>query len=398
MSVHRRAQSPPLKPMTVAGIMSGTSADGIDVALLRITPATGKLKLKLLGHTAIPFSKTLRQAVLQAMDAKAISTAELARLNWRLGIAYSEAVKKTLLQHPMRIDLIGCHGQTIYHQGVPATYAGKKFACTWQIGEMAMLAAEAQAPVVSNFRPADMVAGGQGAPLVSLLDLVMFRHATRGRVLQNLGGIGNLTAIPPNSTLAAAVAFDTGPSNMVIDALTTKLFNKPYDDDGRISAKGKVLLEALAAAMRHPFFEKKPPKSAGREEFGESFAVDFLDRCRAASGRPEDAIATATALTAASIAMAYKQYVLPRMAGSPVDYLVSGGGAFNATLTAMLATQLEPLGCKLGTTADAGLPAQAKEAAAFALMAYETWHRRPGNVPSATGAARPAILGDITYA
>lgn len=398
MTASRRAQAPPLKAMTVAGIMSGTSADGIDVALVRITPGGAGLKLRLLAHYAIPFSKPLRQAVLQAMDAKAISTAELARLNWRLGIAYSQAAKKTLLQHPVKIDLIGCHGQTIYHQGVPGTYAGKKFACTWQIGEMAMLAADSGVPVVSNFRPADMVAGGQGAPLVSLLDFVMFRHATRGRVLQNLGGIGNLTAIPPNASLAAAIAFDTGPSNMVIDALTAKLFGKPYDGGGRIAAKGNVLLEVLAAAMQHPFFKKEPPKSAGREEFGESFATDFLERCKSASGRPEDAIATATALTVASIASAYKRFVLPRMGGAPVDYLLSGGGVFNATLTAMLRTQLEPLGCKLGKTDDAGLPAQAKEAAAFALMAYETWYRRPGNVPSATGASRPAILGDITYA
>jgi anhydro-N-acetylmuramic acid kinase len=383
--------------MTVAGIMSGTSADGIDIALVQITPRGSELKLKLLAHHAIPFSKPLRHAVLQAMDAKAISTAELARLNWRLGIAYSEAVRKTLLQHPIKIDLIGCHGQTIYHQGIPATYAGKKFACTWQIGEMAMLAAETGVPVVSNFRPADIVAGGQGAPLVSLLDFVVFRHAARGRVLQNLGGIGNLTAIPPNASIAEPIAFDTGPANMVIDALMTRLFGKPYDADGRIAASGNVLLEVLATAMQHPFFEKKPPKSAGREEFGESFAMDFLDRCRAAGGRPEDAIATATALTAASIAIAYKRFVRPKMGSSPLDYFLSGGGVFNSTLTAMLRTQLEPLGCKLGTTADVGLPAQAKEAAAFALMAYETWHRRPGNVPSATGASRPAIVGVITY-
>ena len=183
--------------MTVAGIMSGTSADGIDVALVRITPAVHGPKLKLLAHHAVPFSKQLRAAVLASMDAKSISTADLARLNWHLGIAYADAVQQTLKKHPIKLDLIGCHGQTIYHQPTPAPHAGKKFACTWQIGEMAMLAAETGVPVVSNFRPADMVAGGQAAPLVPLLDYTMFRHPTRGRVLQNLGGIGNLTAIPP---------------------------------------------------------------------------------------------------------------------------------------------------------------------------------------------------------
>jgi anhydro-N-acetylmuramic acid kinase len=397
MTAHRAAK-PPLKVMTVAGIMSGTSADGIDVALVRINPGSSGPKLKLLAQNATRFSKSLRQAVLQAMDAKATSTAELARLNWRLGIAYSEAMKKTLIEHPMKIDLIGCHGQTIYHQGVAEYYSGKKFACTWQIGEMAMLAAESGVPVVSNFRPADMVAGGQGAPLVPLLDFVMFRDAIRGRVLQNLGGIGNLTAIPPHSSLTDVIAFDTGPANMVIDAVTAELFCSPYDRGGRIAIRGRILPEVLASVMEHPFFQKKPPKSAGREEFGNAFVANFLARCKAASDRPEDGVATATALTARSIGIAYDRFAKPFMKGAPVDYLVSGGGARNAALTAMLRLELEPLGCSLGTTADRGLPTQAKEAAAFALMAYETWHRRSGNVPAATGASRTAILGDITYA
>ena len=387
-----------LNAMTVAGIMSGTSGDGIDVAFVRIIPGPNGLKLKLLAHHAVPFSKALRAAVLRAMDAQAISTAALARLNWRLGIAYCDAMQETLRPHPVKIDLIGCHGQTIYHQGIAAEFAGKKFACTWQIGEMAMLAAETGVPVVSNFRPADMVAGGQGAPLVSLLDFVMFRHPTRGRVLQNLGGIGNLTAIPPNGSLGDLIAFDTGPANMVMDALTATLFGKPYDRGGRIAAKGKVLNEVLESAMRHRFFALKPPKSAGREEFGERFAADFLERCKAANGRPEDAVATAAALTARSVAMAYQRFVKPIMGDAPVDYLLSGGGALNPALTEMLRQELAPPGCKVDSTARLGLPAQAKEAAAFALMAYETWHRRPGNVPAATGARRPAILGTITYA
>jgi anhydro-N-acetylmuramic acid kinase len=398
MSASRRVQFPLQKPMTVAGIMSGTSADGIDVALVRIGPGADGLKLKLLFHHAISFPKSLRAAILNAMDSKSVATAELARLNWRLGIAYSDAVKATLRAHPLKLDLIGCHGQTVYHQGAPAMYAGKKLACTWQIGEMAMLAAETRVPVVSNFRPADMVAGGQGAPLVSLLDFVMFRHASRGRVLQNLGGIGNLTAIPPNSSLDEAIAFDTGPANMVIDAAMQTLFGKPYDRGGATAAKGRVLQDVLQSSMRHAFFRQKPPKSAGREEFGADFAANFLEHCKAASERPEDAVATATALTAQTIGAAYKRFLQKRMDGAPVDYLLSGGGAQNPTLVAMLRRELARFGCKIGNTGDAGLPAQAKEAAAFALLAYETWHRRPGNVPSATGAARPAILGYIAYA
>ena len=383
--------------MTVAGIMSGTSADGIDVSLVRISPSDHGPRVKLLAHHAVPFSKQLRAAVLASMDAKSISTAELARLNWRLGIAYADAVSQILRNHPAKLDLVGCHGQTIYHQPIPAPHAGKRLACTWQIGEMAMLAAKTGVPVVSNFRPADMVAGGQGAPLVSLLDFVMFHHPSRARVLQNLGGIGNLTAIPPGASPSNIIAFDTGPANMVIDTLTTTLFGRPYDRNGAIAARGHVLPAVLQAAMRDSFFRQRPPKSAGREQFGEAFATRFLERCKAASNDPEDAIATATALTAHSIGAAYDRFVKPLMKDAPVDFFISGGGARNETLVSMLQESLTPLGCRVGTTDRAGLPAQAKEAVAFALLAHETWHGRPGNVPAATGAKRPAILGDITY-
>ncbi len=399
-----------LKPMTVAGMMSGTSGDGIDVALVRIGPGSSGLRVKLLAHHSVPFARPLRSLVLAAMDAKATSTAELARLNWRLGMAYAEAVQKTLAKHPAKIQLVGCHGQTIYHQASASGYAQRRFPCTWQIGEMAMLAAEVGVPVVSNFRPADMVAGGQGAPLVSLLDFVMFRHPTHGRVLQNLGGIGNLTAIPAAASMTDVMAFDTGPANMVIDAVTQELFHRQYDRRGRLAARGKILPSVVVAAMKHPYFRRRAPKSAGREEFGTGFAADFLRQCRAMSGYPEDAIATATALTVESIRAAYDRFVRPMMGSSQVDYLISGGGALNVTLVAGLRAALAPLGCKVvsidqaGDQADgrphgqAGLPAQAKEAVAFALLAYETWHRRPGNVPAATGANRPAILGAITYA
>jgi anhydro-N-acetylmuramic acid kinase len=393
-----RKQLPIEKAMTVAGIMSGTSADGIDVALVRIAHGMHGPKIKLLAHRAAPFSKPLRAAVLASMDAKLISTAELARLNWHLGIAYTNAIRKTLKKHPVKIDLIGCHGQTIYHQPTPVPHAGAKFPCTWQIGEMAMLAAEIGVPVISNFRPADMVAGGQGAPLVPLLDFVMFRHPTRGRVLQNLGGIGNLTAIPPGGSLTDIFAFDTGPANMVVDLLMAKLFSKTHDHGGAVAVTGEVLPAVLRAATRNPFFLRQPPKSAGREQFGADFANGFLDQCKAAGGRPEDAIATATALTTQSITNAYDRFVKPLMRDAPVDFFVSGGGARNKTLIKMLQDSLTPFGCRVADTDSVGLPTQAKEAVAFALLAYETWHRRPGNVPTATGAARPAILGDITYA
>jgi anhydro-N-acetylmuramic acid kinase len=385
------------RAMTIAGVMSGTSADGIDVALVRITPSRTTPKIRLLAHYAVAYPAPLHRAVLAAMDAPRTSAAELARLNWRLGIAYADAVRAALKKHPVKLDLIGCHGQTIYHQGIAAPYAGKPIACTWQFGEPALIAHEIGVPVVSNFRPADMAAGGQGAPLVPFLDFALFAHPKRARILQNIGGIGNLTVIPAGAGPDKLIAFDTGPGNMVIDALMQRLFEKKYDSNGRTAARGRVLDSVVKTILRQPYFKMHPPKSAGREEYGDKFTTDFLQTCRKAGGTAEDAVATATALTAESIALAFDRFVQPRIGNSPVDYIVSGGGAHNNTLMAMLRQRLEPRGCTVMPIDAAGIPSQAKEAVAFALLAWQTWHRLPGNVPAATGASRPAILGGITY-
>ena len=395
--------------MIVAGVMSGTSADGVDVALVRIG-TRGKAGLgqdgaqvKLVAHEAFPFSRTLRQAILEAMNARTIATAELARLSWRLGIAYAEAVAETMAMHGCAAKLVGCHGQTLYHQAEPEHYLERRFACTWQAGEVAVMAERLRIPVVSNFRPADVAAGGQGAPLVPLADYLCFRHARRTRVLQNIGGIANLTAIPAAARPEDVLAFDSGPGNMVIDALMQRLFGRAYDREGRIAARGAVIGEVVSEAMRGPFFGRRPPKSAGREEFGREFAEKFLAACRRRSQREADAVATATALTAESIAVAYRRFVLPRMSaagsgatGAGVDYVVSGGGARNATLMRMIGERLEPMGARLTTSDAMGFPAEAKEAMAFALLAWRTWNRRPGNLPAATGARRAVVLGQIT--
>ncbi len=386
------------KSMIVAGIMSGTSADGIDVAVVEIAPGRQRARLTLLAHEGFAFPAPLRRAVLAAMNAASTSTAELARLNWRLGQAYAEAINATVERHKIKLDLIGCHGQTLYHQARAESYAGRRFGCTWQAGEAAVIAAAAGVPVVSNFRPADMLAGGQGAPLVPLLDFVLFADRRRGRVLQNIGGIANLTAIPAGAAADAVVAFDTGPGNMVIDWLAHELFGKRFDRNGGMAARGAVLQPVLAEALRNSYFQRKPPRTAGREQFGREYAAKFLSACQRRSRRGEDALATATALTAETIARSYKVFVRRGMRGCAVDYIVSGGGARNATLMAMLAQRLEPLGCELAASEEFGLPAEAKEAAAFALLAWRTWHRLPGNVPRATGAARPAILGQVTFA
>jgi anhydro-N-acetylmuramic acid kinase len=388
------------RSMTVAGIMSGTSADGIDVAVVRIAPDKRRPNLRLLAHEGFPFPPGLRRAVLAAMDAAQISTAELARLNWRLGLEYADAVKATIKKHKAkfgRLDLIGCHGQTLFHQALPQAFAGRKFECTWQAGEAAIIASALGAPVVSNFRPADMAAGGQGAPLVPLLDYVLFADAKRGRVLQNIGGIANLTAIPAGATADRMIAFDTGPGNMVIDALVQKLFRRQFDRNGAIAARGAVLDAVLRVELRNSYYKLTPPRTAGREQFGRTYVAKFLNACRNQSKRPEDAVATATALTAGTIAKSYERFALPWMKTGKVDYIVSGGGVRNATLMAMLAQRLGPMGCELAASEDFGLPAEAKEAAAFALLAWQTWHHLPGNVPAATGAKRPVVLGQVAY-
>jgi anhydro-N-acetylmuramic acid kinase len=331
---------------------------------------------------------------MAAMNSAQAKVADLARLNFLLGELYADAVLTTQRRFRQRAALVGCHGQTLYHQGEAARFLGRRIATTWQTGEGAVIAARLGVPVVSDFRPADMAAGGKGAPLVPFLDYLLYRDRRVGRVVQNIGGIANLTAICAGASPDEVVAFDTGPGNMVIDAVTERLFAKLYDRDGRIAASGSVLEVVVKDLLRAPFFRRKPPKTAGREEFGRDFVRDFLRRCGPASKR--DVVATATALTARSIADALRRYGL--RGGRYSEFIVSGGGANNPTLMTMLANEVQPMGLRIRSSDEFGLPSNAKEAVAFALLAYETLHRRPSNVPSATGARRSAILGKVSYA
>ena len=397
----KEAPSVPLRhDMIVAGVMSGTSADGINVALVRIPKPSQRSphptpQFKYLSHAEYPYPARVRQAVLQMMNATHASVAELSRLNFLLAELYAEAVRNTEREFGTRVHLVGCHGQTLYHQGEPKNYMGRKFACTCQIGEGSIVAARLGVPVVSDFRPADIAAGGKGAPLVPYLDYLLYRHSDFGRVVQNVGGIGNLTAIPKGASAGKILAFDTGPGNMVIDAVTERLFARSFDRGGVIAASGRVLEGVNQKILRSAFFERKPPKTAGREEFGREFVSQFLKLCGRA--RKEDVVATATALTAESVGVSMKKFVLKNNSQYR-EYIVSGGGSNNPTLLAMLANQLRPLGLELRISDEFGLPSSAKEAVAFALLAYQTWNCQPSNVPVATGARHPAILGKVSYA
>jgi anhydro-N-acetylmuramic acid kinase len=438
--------------MIVAGVMSGTSADGINVAVVRVTEnqvsapgrrtaksvgqdcpthtGRGHAQLELLGHAEFPYPAAVRRMVLAAMNSNGASVAALARLNFLLGELYAEAVLAAQKKLRLKADLAGCHGQTLYHQGTPAVFLGRKLAVTWQTGEGAVIAARVGIPVVSDFRPGDMAAGGKGAPLVPYLDYILYRDSSVGRIAQNIGGIANLTAIPAGASLDQIIAFDTGPGNMVMDALMEQLFSKRFDRDGRVAASGRVLEHVVAHFLRGIFFRQRPPKTAGREEFGREFAREFRRECgtpgpskdakswaahasaaretpvwgrrgRAPVPTPafrvvsSDVIATATAFTARSIRYAVEKFVLPGR--SYAELIVSGGGARNPTLMAGLANELRDLGLRLRSSDEFGIPSAAKEAVAFALLAFETWNRRPSNVSSATGARRPAILGKISY-
>lgn len=390
------------KAMTVAGVMSGTSADGVDVALCRISPGSTAPRVKLLGHYATSYPAKLRNAVLAAMDAKSISTAELARLNWRLGAVYADAMESAAREMGIKPQLIACHGQTVYHQGAATNYLGVPVRCTWQLGEASVIAERLRVPVVSDLRPADMAAGGQAAPLVPMFDFCVFRNPKKSRILLNLGGIANLTALAAACRAEDVLAFDTGPANMVIDACMQRLFGRRFDRNGAVAARGRVLPETLVRLLRTKYLSAPPPKSCGREEFGDSFADAFIAACKRERATKEDIVTTATAFTAATISDACSRFCKPhfeRLApSSRIELIAAGGGAHNPTLMRMIADDLAPRKISVKSIETTGLAAGAKEAAAFALLGWLTWHGLPGNLPSATGAHRSVILGKVTLA
>lgn len=379
--------------MRVAGLISGTSADGIDVAVVEIRGAGRRTRLRLEAFRTVSYPARIRQAILAASNARAISTAEISQLNFLVGELFARALLKTC--RGRKPDLVGTHGQTIYHQGLPGPCHGFRVSSTFQIGEPAVIAERAGVTTVGDFRTADMAAGGEGAPLVPFLDYLLFRHPRRTRVGLNLGGIANVTVIPAGAGPEDVMAFDTGPGNMVIDALVAHFSRgrSHFDCGGRIAARGAIDVGLFNEWTSHPYFNRRPPKSCGREEFGESF-VELGIAARRRALEPADVIATATAVTAHSIAEAYRKF-LPQRARKPVvdEIIVCGGGVFNRTLMRELQRRLSTT--RVRSIAEFGIAAQAKEGLSFAMLACACVDGVPDNLIAVTGAQRAVVLGQI---
>jgi anhydro-N-acetylmuramic acid kinase len=387
--------------MLVLGLMSGTSADGIDVALARISGAPPNLNAKLLGHTSFPFPSALRKEVLRVAEQQPITAGALSQLNFRLGEIFGDAALAACRHFRVprsRIALIGSHGQTIFHQGKPVKYFGSPTASTLQIGEPAIIAARTGITTVGDFRPADMALGGQGAPLVPFVDYALYRHPKLGRVSLNIGGIANVTVIPAGARPDQVFAFDTGPGNMLIDALVQYFTHgrQRFDKSGKLAMKGEIIQPLYKEFRNDPYLQIAPPKSTGREYFGRSFLDKVLALGRKHHAQPNDLIRAATNFTAGSIVDALRRFVFPKH--KITQLIISGGGARNAFVCALIAGWLTSDGVRIFYSTKFKIPLEAKEAFAFALLAYETFHQRPANLPSATGARGPAILGKISYA
>ena len=354
--------------MRIAGLISGTSADGIDVAIIDVAD-----RITVLATRTVPYRPEVHSAILSVSNA-ATHTATISRLNFLLGELFAEAVIETAGQSGIplaSIDLIGSHGQTIYHEGEAVDYLERKISCTLQIGEAAVIAARTGIETIADFRAADVAAGGHGAPLVPFLDYELFRHPEIARIALNIGGIANITVIPADAKPEQVIAFDTGPGNMVMDALAP-----PFDRDGARARAGRINEALLARLLSDPYYQREPPKSCGREQYGAGFV--------SASGID---VATATELTVRTIAQAVARYPATR------EVIVSGGGAHNGYLMERLGALLQP---RLSTSAEFGVDVDAKEAILFAVLAHQAHQRRAGNLPSATGARKPVILGKIS--
>lgn len=392
------------KVRRIIGLMSGTSVDGIDAALVEITgnPYEGNAsdgKVKLLAFENKPFSETVRNRIFDLFRTEHATVDKAGYMNFLLGELYAGAAVSVAEKAGLAmkdIDCIGSHGQTIYHHPVPVTQDGYSIGYTVQIGEGAVISRRTGVPCVSDFRVADMAAGGQGAPLVPFTEYVLYRRAEETILLQNIGGIGNITVLPKNCALSEVYAFDTGPGNMIMDGLITRYTGgeKTMDENGRMAADGTVVTDLLLDLMRHPYFDEKPPKSTGREMFGQEFIEKLYGKLNSRGISLPDAMATASEFTARAIMESYQKFILPV---NKADRLyIGGGGSYNTGLVDRIRKNMEKFKVRVSIQEDLGFNSDAKEAVAFALLADCTIAGRYNSIPSVTGAAGPVILGKIS--
>ena len=387
---------PPKDRRRVAGVMSGTSLDGIDVVIADLQGHGRQLRVTAWYGASFAFSEELADSLGKAASEEYIGVAELSQLNVRLAHEYVQAITRTLATREgstQSLDLVGCHGQTIRHLPDKVPCLGMEIHSTLQIGDPSTMAQLLGIPVIGDFRLADMACGGQGAPLVPYFDYVIFTHGTEVRGCLNLGGVANLTVLPPGARADQVYGFDTGPANMIIDALCSRLLGLPFDEGGDIARSGMVNEALLSELLQDTYFLSEPPKSTGRDYLNHAFLRRLLDQ----SGRipAEDLIATATALTAMSVWQAYQAFVEPQHAINRL--IVSGGGAYNRTLMDLLRDCFAHNRCMVDieTSDSYGIGVDSKEALCFAVLAHETANGIPTSMPSVTGADRPAVLGKL---
>ena len=378
--------------MIVAGLMSGTSADGVDVAICDIRGEPGAMSGELLCGETFSYTATMRKRILACCDAEASRVNEIALLNCDLAEVFADCLLELLDRQGMtarQVDLIGSHGQTVWHNVTPAGQVNASL----QVVEAAVIAERAGITTVSNFRARDIAAGGQGAPLTSYVDWLLLRHPTKWRAIQNIGGMGNVTFLPPlEETTVDAIAFDTGPGNALLDIAVSQLTHGQlnFDRDGELAGQGRVNEEWLDELLQHPYYARGYPKTTGRETFGTAAALKLVASAQSRGLTASEIVATLTALTATNIADAYKRFAPAEVE----EVILGGGGRHNPVMVGMLRQLLAP--ATVMTHEDIGMDSDFKEALVFAILAYETWHNRPATLPALTGARHPSILGQIT--
>jgi anhydro-N-acetylmuramic acid kinase len=377
--------------MKVLGTMSGTSADGLDIALCEISDKPPKLEAKIIASSTLPYPPTIREAILAACQLESSNAQVLSELNFSLAYAMAAGVQKFLagVGQLGKVDLIGSHGQTIWHN----VDENGQVTSTLQIVSASVIAEVTGITTINNFRERDVAAGGQGAPLTAYVDFLLLRDDEQWRVIQNIGGMGNVTLLPPlNEPNAQLLAFDTGPGNALMDVAVYELTNGELicDIDGSLAKAGTVNDEWLNELLAHPYYQRKPPKTTGRELFGTDLALDYVQQGKKRQLSEQDIIATLTALTAHSIANAYRQFIEPTIG----EVVIGGGGGNNPTLIEMLSQLVQP--SPVISHEALGLDSDFKEALVFAVLAYETWHNRTGTLPEQTGAKQASVLGQIT--